>query len=121
MTPKQFSRTVLEAAREICAFEDAEAVAAFLGGEGIKGVRFDPCNCPVAVFITKRIGPYPGSLLNVTVGASSVNALDFSSGMEDGTGDPKLRAYVGFTQSVQDFIRYFDNNGRWPELEASDR
>lgn len=118
MTPEEFSRTVLDAVRELCAFADEEAVAAFLLAEGIRGVRFNSCDCPVARFVAKRIGPRPDGTLSITVGAAAVTALDYS-GEADESGLALCHAFVGFTQPVKGFIHGFDNYNQFSNLEAA--
>ena len=115
MTPEEFARKVLDAVRELGAFEDAEAVAAFLTAEGIKGERLEPCQCPVARFVAKRIDPDGGNSLFVSVGADNVTAFDWRSGCDD-EGGPALKAWVGFPSATQEFIRMFDNYEAFPEL-----
>lgn len=115
MTQEEFARRVLEAARELCAFEDEEAVAAFLLAQGCKGEPLGPCDCPVARFIRKRVYPDGGGGSSVTVGSNSVTVLDWSNGA-DAEGGPALHAYVGFTKPVKDFIHGFDHYGLYPEL-----
>jgi len=118
MTPDEFARKVLDAVREICDRENENAVAALLADEGVKGIPFDVCNCPVARFIRLRIDPdgSAGDMLNLTVSGSSVIAMDYRQGFEDDGLNPKLHAYVGFTSSVESFIIAFDRYGLYPEL-----
>lgn len=116
MTPEQeeFVNKVLAAVRELCAFTDAQAVAAFLAGEEIKGECGWPCTCPVARFVGKRINPDGSNLIVITVSNNSVMADDYGGGFKDGL--PVLHAWIGVEQPVQDFIRGFDLEGRFPEL-----
>lgn len=117
MTEEEFCRIVLEAVREICAFEDAEQVAAFLLAQGCKGEPVGPCTCPVARFVAKRIDPdgLSGNTLTVAVGADNVTAMDWRNGADE-EGGPKLHAYIGFTTSVKEFIHAFDHYGLFSEL-----
>lgn len=118
MTPEEFTEKVLAAVRELGVFTDAQQVAEFLAREGIKGDRIGPCTCPIARFITKRIGPADGgALLSVTVSASDVMATEWSAGYDD-DGNPRLKAFIGFEKPVRDFIFAFDHEERFPELVA---
>lgn len=95
---------MLSLAEALAALPDtADGIAAHLTALGIRGVRFDGCNCPVTNYLT----------------GLGFDGIDVDETRVRRRTEPRRSERVAASDAMSNFVRRFDR-GEWPELVLDD-